>query len=775
MEQGKNPKTVEESYKIIDEVLSKFTDIDKTSDEAYIKFGEVLNSPVKVKLKNKTKEEDKKEDLKRMIKEKMGIDLTNSDIQKIMKKDQKHIKELSIDLDMNQIERIFNETKVAKRSNDKPMMTPPSQTGIGNSPSEAHLTTRGMHQKQVGDLAAEIAGALGLNVELARIGGKHHDDGHTNSGHTGERIATVIGKMNNCGYIVHNALSADMLVSENVVNKVIAALRRKEPNMTEERKEQIVQDIWCVFDIAISHNGEGKERIIHYNPDKTIQDIKNDKNKCYTEAGYDRKILSASKEGAIVAWADKLCYCRTDIQDGVNLGILTKFNDDYLKYIGILAAKNENPKLYRLAQKIFDKEEVFEKKLKDIQDKIKNAGIDISKPELINQKTLDKMRKKAGVEPEEYVDTIKKHEEIQQLSQDLMKATTECGRIYVGNIREERRAEKVVNMIKDVCVEDLISYSDGKQFVGVSPAVAKAFFGIRSENLAQIVKYTRRKFEKELLPQAEMKIHEDLKNALLETGLIREYMSRREDDETENDFELTPSEVKAREKYGLSKELEIKTYKKLHKNNRYTSTNEELSSVLKSPRIGDEKYKYERKACHRFVKLFKEQPNRVNEMLQNALDSGYDIAIHDVEDALKDVKPDKSELLGQEYYDKILQVKSEIQEKYPRGFADDDEKIAYARELANRRKHKRDEILAAAVALEYVAGMTDGTVLEAAKLKEYLTNEVIEEGYKREGEPEKQLTEMQNFWNKKEEANMKVANAIKTLLETEKNIDTDGR
>lgn len=768
MEQNKNSRTVEESYKIIDEVLSKILEVDKTSENAYIEFGKVLNSAEKVKVKNKTKENNKKEEIRKIIKEKTGIELTENDMQKILKKDEKHIKELSIDLNMNQIERIFNETKVSKRSNGKPMMTPPAQTGIGNSPSESHLTTRGMHQKQVGDLAAEIAGALGLNVELARIGGKHHDDGHTNSGHTGERIATMIGKMNNCGYIVHNALSADMLVSENVVNKVIAALRNKEPNMTEDRKEQIAQELWCIFDIAISHNGEGKERIIHYNPEKTMQDIKNDKNKCYTEEGYDRKILSATKEGAIVAWADKLCYCRTDIQDGVNLGILKDFNDDYLKYIGILVAKRENPNLFRLAQKIFTQEENVERKLEEIQNKIKSAGIVISDPELIKQKTLKLMREKAGVNLDEYVDTIEKHEGIKQLSEEIMKATTECGRIYVGNIREERRAEKVVNMIKDVCVEDLISYSDEKQYVGISPAVAKAFFGIRSQNLDQIVKYTRRKFEKELLPQAEMRIHEDLKDALLKTGLIREYMSRREDDEFITEFELTDSEVNAREKYGISKELEIKSYKKLHKAERYVAPSKELSTVLKSPKKGETKYKYERKACHRFIKLFKEQPNRVEEMLQNALESGYDIARNDVEYALKDTKPAENEILGQEYYKKILQVKQEIQEKYPRGFVDEEEKKTYIKELSNRRKNKRDEILASAVALEYIAGMTDGTVLEAAKLKKYLTNEAIEEGYKREGEPEKQLADMQKFWNQREEANVKVANRIKKLLNLEK-------
>ena len=104
-------------------------------------------------------------------------------------------KELSIDEYMQNIIRILNQTKVVRRSSDKPMMTPKSQVAIKKSSSEAHLTNRGMHQEQVGDLSAEIAEFLGANVNLARAGGKHHDDGHTNSGHTGERIASMIGRL----------------------------------------------------------------------------------------------------------------------------------------------------------------------------------------------------------------------------------------------------------------------------------------------------------------------------------------------------------------------------------------------------------------------------------------------------------------------------------------------------------------------------------------------------------------------------------------------------
>ena len=67
--------------------------------------------------------------------------------------------------------------------------------------------------------------------------------------------------------------------------------------------------------------------------------------------------------------------------------------------------------------------------------------------------------------------------------------------------------------------------------------------------------------------------------------------------------------------------------------------------------------------------------------------------------------------------------------------------------MANRRKNDREDLLAAAISLEYVAGMTDGTLLEATKIKGYLTNSKIKRGYKREAEPEDDVKKMGDDWN----------------------------
>lgn len=723
-------KLADESYKIIESILDKF-DTSQVTDEAYLEFLKEL----KVTDVPTIEKEDKSADyemIKKYIKQKTGKKVTDNELDMLLGADEKNIKRLTIDPYMQDIIRILNQTKVVRRSSDKPMMTPRSQTGIGNSPSEAHLTTRGIHQEQVGDLSAEIAEYIGANINLARAGGKHHDDGHTNSGHTGERIATKIGNLNNCGYIVHNALSADMLISEGVVEQIIDLVKQKETKITPERESQIREDIWYLFDIMISHNGEGKERIIRYNPNKTVEDIINDKNKCYTQKGYDKTITPGSKEAAIIAFADRICYVRTDILDGVNLGILTNLNDEYLQYIGILALKhNQNDRLYTIAQKVFTKEEELEHQMNEFMNRLSNSQTDIGEIA-----TAQKFKEVFGVEPTEFVTVAQNYFIIEDMARDVFEASKEYGRIYVSKIPLEKRAETVANMIKDVCVEDLKEYSYGKDYVGISPTVAKAFFGIRSQNLDQIVQYTRRTFEKELLPRAEYRIHDDLSQALLETGLIREYLSQ----DSEEEFELTYEEGKARAKYGINEDLTIRGVAKPSEAKKYTST------LLKRVSAVRAKYKYERKACHNFIKLYKYEPDRLAEIYQNALDAVNDITLNDVKLATGELHVGADEVLADEYDKKIEGVKTEIKSKYPKGFSKS-EQMAFATELANRRKNDKEKLLASAVALEYVAGMTDGTVLEAAKLKRYLTNGQIRRGYKREGEPEKEFKQMKAFWN----------------------------
>ena len=364
-------------------------------DELYDSSPEKFEELYTIVIKDEFKAEEfrkKLEELREIIRETTGKTPTDSQLMDILKIDEKNMTITAVDEYLARIDIIMNHLKVVRRNSDKPMMTPREKIVIfGKGKSEAHLTTRGIHQEQVEKLAAYIAKRMGLNQEFIRLGARHHDDGHTSSGHTGERIASLIGNLHNCGYIVHNALSADIPISEGLFLKVIDMIRREEGEITSEREKEIKDSLWRILDIAISHNGEGKERIIYFNPNKTVEEIISDKNRCYTEPGYDKKIVPGSKEAAVVVFADRISYVRTDILDGVNLGILKEFDDNYLKYIGLLAAKHEkNDKFITIAEKVFEMEETLEKEINDLLNNDSENVIDFKK---LSKKQIEEMIK----------------------------------------------------------------------------------------------------------------------------------------------------------------------------------------------------------------------------------------------------------------------------------------------------------------------------------------------------------------------------------------------
>lgn len=737
--------TIEECYRIADEILDElFSKKKEEQDQSYQIMTETAH---KVEQINKGIEE-----IKQYIEKTTGIKVSNYDVTKLLNKDDNR-RELTIDEYMKKINTVMNQLKVIRRNSDKPMMTARTKIFLSlgkKTHSEAHLTTRGIHQEQVEKLAEEIAEDIGLNVGLAGTGARHHDDGHTSSGHAGERMAATIGILSNCGYIVHNALSADILISEGVIPKILQAIERKEGTLTEERKEQIIDEIWNILDIPISHNGEGKDRVIYFNPKKTREQIIEDKNRCYTEKGYDKKIVPGSKEAALVVFADRICYVRTDILDGVNLGILKEFNEKYLQYIGILAAKrNKNDKLIMMADDVFAKEEQIENEIKQYLDLEKTEKIDLKKMDIVQvKKILD------SYSQEERKIILEKFREYKKNKADVRKileASAKYGQAYVAEIPIEKRAEMVADMIKDVTAEDLKQYSRGKDYIGLSPAVAKAFFGIRSENLEQIVKYTRRKYERELLPKAELKVHEDLKNALLDTGIIRQYLQEK------NGEEVTPrteSEEKTKKKFGLKEsELTLKSRAKTI-DGKHTAT-----TKLKEKAKYRKKYRFERKICHNFMKMYKYTPERLEEIYKNALKAVEDITRVEVEIATGKTVLTEDDILYEERMKKVEPIAKDIVKKYPKGFSKEEEKN-YVASLADIRRNDKEEIFASAVALEYVAGMADSTLLEASMLKRYLTFLQLIKGNERGAKPEQAVQSMQNDWNGTDSFEMIIDNII---------------
>ena len=256
--------------------------------------------------------------------------------------------------DILAIKKVITESAAYQRSSQKSMMATKSNTIIPPEnteelkqifkDSEALIQTRQTHQREVADISTLIANGLGLNKDFAYLIGLSHDLGHTLNGHTCERILSAIGRLNNCGYIVHNAMGAYILERENIIDRAIEEVRQFNPKASEEEIRDFMR---YIIDGVVSHNGEGV--IGKINPhEKDAEKMAEEIRKCFTEKGFDRQIMPATMEGAVIRYADIIAYTRSDILDGFRLKdtngnkIISEFDDEYLSIIGTCLARKNN-------------------------------------------------------------------------------------------------------------------------------------------------------------------------------------------------------------------------------------------------------------------------------------------------------------------------------------------------------------------------------------------------------------------------------------------------
>ena len=162
------------------------------------------------------------------------------------------------------IMKVITESAAYQRSSQKAMMAiksstiiPPDNTEelkqIFKDP-ESLIQTRQTHEREVADISKMISNGLGLNTDFAYLIGLLHDIGHTWNGHIGERILSTIGRLNNCGYIVHNAMGAYILERENIIDRAIGEVKEFNPKTDEKEIKDFMR---YVIDGVVSHNGEG--------------------------------------------------------------------------------------------------------------------------------------------------------------------------------------------------------------------------------------------------------------------------------------------------------------------------------------------------------------------------------------------------------------------------------------------------------------------------------------------------------------------------------------
>lgn len=591
--------------------------------------------------------------------------------------------------DILAIIKVITESAAYQRSSQKSMMATRSNTMIPPDnnedmkrvfqDSEALIQTRQTHMREVAEISKMISNGLGLNGDFAYLIGLLHDVGHTWNGHSGERMLSAIARLENCGYIVHNAMGAYIIERENIIDTAIEEVKQFN---SKAKEEDIREFMRYVIDGVVSHNGEGTiGKIIPDN--KTAQDMVNEIRKCFTEKGYDKKIMPATLEGAIIRYADIIAYTRSDLLDGFRLKdsngnkIITEFDDEYLSIIGtVIARENNYSKMLTLENKFLVELYGLSRRIQDLELEIKR--------EPYNKAELNLELKRSE----------KEREMIQAKYDEFCEYKIQYAKEYISRITPKSEVKtKVTQMMQNIFIKDLVETSKGKRWITMSPLMRRTFFALRDLNARRIVPYTRRRFEAEQLPIAAKNLVDIFSDVLIKTGIA---------------YNAIPDDDK--EKNGLRKVDE-------------QEQESEIYRVNSDPRLT-----YERKLVHYYSRL---NSKKIEEIYLNCVEAVKDIANHDISIAL-----------GREEYDgelkelyemhKIMPIKMQIgmKGKTSETMTNEDEKKLLD-ELVQERLKNIEKVVANKMAIEYIGGMTDNTIISVLLDKNIVSRKQIIEGYAR--------------------------------------------
>lgn len=167
-----------------------------------------------------------------------------------------------------------------------------------------HISKRIVHVQLVSKIARTIGGALNLNEDLIEAIALGHDIGHTPIGHTGEAILNEISIRELGEMFNHNI--------QSVRNYLTLEKKGLGNNLTV----QTLDGIMC-------HNGEMLSSTYYPNP-KTREEFLDEYQKCYTDKEILRKLRPMTLEGCVVRISDIIGYIGRDIEDAINLGVITR-------------------------------------------------------------------------------------------------------------------------------------------------------------------------------------------------------------------------------------------------------------------------------------------------------------------------------------------------------------------------------------------------------------------------------------------------------------------
>lgn len=168
-----------------------------------------------------------------------------------------------------------------------------------------HITHRVLHVQFVAKIARTICRALGLNEDLAEAIALAHDLGHAPFGHAGETFLADILQECKAGTFVHNAQSVRVL---DRLEAGGAGL-----NLTLQ-----------VLDGVLGHNGELLSQEVKPYSSPSWETLDSACSNCLTIPRFDRRVYPSTFEGCVVRIADVISYIGRDIEDAVELGMISR-------------------------------------------------------------------------------------------------------------------------------------------------------------------------------------------------------------------------------------------------------------------------------------------------------------------------------------------------------------------------------------------------------------------------------------------------------------------
>ncbi len=177
------------------------------------------------------------------------------------------------------------------------------KTQVFSMVANDHITHRVLHVQLVSKIGRTIGRFLRLNEDLIEAIALGHDLGHPPFGHQGETILSELCQAHGLPPFLHNLQSVRFLEH---LEKKGAGL-----NLTL----QTLDGILC-------HDGEVNLNNLSPVRDKTFADL--DREIAAKEADPRRQLVPMTFEGCVVRLADTIAYIGRDIEDAIEIGIVSR-------------------------------------------------------------------------------------------------------------------------------------------------------------------------------------------------------------------------------------------------------------------------------------------------------------------------------------------------------------------------------------------------------------------------------------------------------------------